>query len=193
MPARKTAATALLLVDFINLFDFDEARQLAPRAIRAARCTARLKARAAAENVPCIYANDNFGNWTSEFSALTAQCKRKPGAPGEIARILSPTRNDLSVLKPRHSAFYGTPLAFLLDELGVKNLVVTGLTADICVFATAQDAYVRQFRVWVPADCVASFNLQFERAALAHMARTLKADTRSGGRARTLAWHPART
>jgi len=187
-PRRKAGRTALLLVDFINLFEFANARQLAPRAIRAAQCTARLKLRAAADDVPCIYANDNFGHWSSEFSALTAQCARKPGASGEIARILAPARRDLSVLKPRHSAFYGTPLEFLLAELRVTRLIVTGLTTDICVFATAQDGYVRQYRVWVPADCTASFTPAFERDSLRHMGRTLKAVTRNARGAKALAW-----
>ena len=183
---KRTRGAALLLVDFINLFDFPDARKLAPRAIRAARATAKLKARAKAAGMPCIYANDNFGRWASEFSALTAECLARKGTSGAIARLLKPAEDDLSVLKPRHSAFYGTPLDFLLEERHVTRLVITGLTADICVFATAQDAYVRKFGVWVPADCVAAATSAYERGALAHMARTLKAATRAAGRARRL-------
>jgi nicotinamidase-related amidase len=184
---RKTRNTALLLVDFINLFDFPDAGKLAPRAIRAARATAKLKARAGAAGMLCVYANDNFGRWTSEFSALTAECLKRKGAPGAIARLLKPGAGDLSVLKPRHSAFYGTPLDFLLEERQVERLVITGLTADICVFATAQDAYVRKFSVWVPADCVAAMTPAYERSALVHMARTLKARTQAARTARRLA------
>ena len=184
---RRTRDMALLLVDFINLFDFPDAGRLAPRAIRAARATARLKVRARAAGMPCIYANDNFGRWTSEFSALTAECLRRKGASGVIAGLLQPAAGDLSVLKPRHSAFYGTPLDFLLEERKVTRLVITGLTADICVFATAQDAYVRKFSLWVPADCVAASTRAYERGALAHMARTLKAGTRAAGAAPRLA------
>lgn len=176
---RNARSAALLMVDFINLFDFADAHKLAPRAVRAARATAKLKARAKGAGMLCIYANDNFGRWTSEFSALTAECLRRKGAPGAIADVLKPAPDDLSVLKPRHSAFYGTPLDFLLEERQVRRLVITGLTADICVFATAQDAYVRKFSLWVPRDCVAAITPAYERSALAHMARTLKADTRA--------------
>jgi len=185
---KKARKTALLLVDFINLLNFDGAEKLAPRAIRAARATVRLKARAAAARIPCIYANDNFGDWTSEFSTLTARCSRKHGAAGTIARMLAPARGDLAVLKPRHSAFYGTPLDFLLDELGVSSLLIAGLAADICVLATAQDAYVRKYRLWIPSDCVASSTVKYERASLEHMARTLKANTRPARRAKALIW-----
>src|SRR4051812_10387205 len=115
---------ALLLVDYINLFDFEGAEALAPRAARAARSAARLKAALAAQGVPCIYANDNFGDWRSEFSALVSTCISRSGASRVVATLLRPGKQDLSVLKPRHSAFYGTPLEFLLDELGVSKLVV---------------------------------------------------------------------
>ncbi|HET7728705.1 MAG TPA: isochorismatase family cysteine hydrolase [Usitatibacter sp.] len=166
---------ALLLVDFINLFDFPESEKLAARAVAAARKAAALKQRAAAAGVPCIYANDNFGHWKSEFSRLVRECQAREGASGEIARILPPSPEDYSVLKPRHSAFYGSPLDFLLEELEVDSLVITGLSTDICVFATAQDAYVRKYRVWIPADCAAADTEEHERQALEHMERTLKA------------------
>ena len=179
---------ALLMIDFINLFDFDDAEILGPRAIRAAHATARLKARARAARIPCIYANDNFGNWTSEFTALARECLKRPGPAATIAGLLKPEDGDLSVLKPRHSAFYGTPLGFLLDDLRVTHLLITGLTADRCVFATAQDAYVRQYRIWIPADCVAASSPAYEQAALEQMARTLKARTSPARGARGLIW-----
>jgi nicotinamidase-related amidase len=167
---------ALLLVDFINLFDFPDSEKLQARAVRAARACRGLKERLAAEGVPCIYANDNFGHWHSDFPRLVEQCRQRGGAAEEIARLLAPTAADYSILKPRHSAFYGTPLEFLLDELEVETLVVTGLSTDMCVSATAQDAYVRQFKLWVPSDCAAADTEEHERQALDHMRRTMKAD-----------------
>jgi nicotinamidase-related amidase len=167
---------ALLLVDFINLFDFPHSEKLQERAVHAARRCRGLKDRLAGQGVPCIYANDNFGQWHSEFSRLVQECRRRGGAAREIAELLAPTAEDYSILKPRHSAFYGTPLEFLLDELEAETLVVTGLSTDICVSATAQDAYVRQFKLWVPSDCVAADTEEHERQALDHMRRTMKAD-----------------
>jgi nicotinamidase-related amidase len=176
---RGSDATALLLVDFINPFDFPQAPRLIPRALRAARQTAKLKSKLARRGVPCIYVNDNFGEWTSEFSALVERCASLDGDAGRIARLLAPRDGDLSVLKPRHSGFYGTPLDFLLEELGVSRLVITGISADICVFATAQDGYIRQYRVRVPANCVAAESAANEKTSLAHMARTMRADIRA--------------
>jgi nicotinamidase-related amidase len=182
-PARpRSSRRALLLVDFINLFDFPHSEKLARRALKAARRTAKLKQRMAAAGSPVIYANDNFGHWRSEFSRLVEQCLACGGESAEIARILHPEPDDFVVLKPRHSAFYGTPLEFLLEELKVDSLVVTGISLDICVFATAQDAYVRQFDLWVPSDCVAADTQEHERHALDHLRRTMKADTRASVR-----------
>jgi nicotinamidase-related amidase len=169
---------ALILVDFINLFDFEHSEKLAARGVEAAKRTAALKERMKAAGMPCIYANDNFGHWRSEFSALVKECLAKGGASAEIAKLLQPDSTDYAVLKPRHSAFYETPLQFLLEELKVDSLIVTGLSTDMCVSATAQDAYVRKYHLWIPSDCVAADTPEHERQALELMQRTLKADIR---------------
>jgi nicotinamidase-related amidase len=182
----KNRKRALLLVDFINLFDFPHSEKLAKRAVTAAQRTAELKARARKARIPCIYANDNFGHWHSEFLALVQECEGRGGASATIAKLLRPTPEDLSVLKPRHSAFYGTPLEFLLEKLEVGSLIITGLSTDICVLATAQDAYVHKFDVWVPSDCAAADTLAHEKEALDLMQRTMKADIRPGKGVRTL-------
>src|SRR3954470_24268812 len=124
---RKQSRTVLLLVDFINHFCFPGAEKLAPRAIRAARAAARLKADLVGRGCPCIYANDNFGEWRTEFSALVKAALDKRDASGEIAGLLRPDPRDLSILKPRNSAFYGTPLEYLLDELDASTLVIAGV------------------------------------------------------------------
>jgi len=167
--------TALLLIDFMNPLDFDGARSLAPRAVKAASCAARLKRRMRAQRAPVIYANDNFGRWEADFEAVVADCERRGGASADMARLLAPSSDDRSVLKPRHSAFFGTPLEFLLDELDVGSLVLAGLAADSCIMFTAHDAYLRSYALWIPGDCVASEKDAWRRDALAYMARVLKA------------------
>ena len=171
----------MLLIDFMNPLDFEGASALAPRAVRAAKRTAALKARMHAGRAPVIYANDNFGQWESDFEAIIERCRRRGGASAEMARLLAPVPGDRSVLKPRHSAFFGTPLEFLLDELAVSQLVLTGLAADSCVMFTAHDAYLRKYELWVPGDCVASEHDAYRRDALSYMARTLKAKVDPAG------------
>jgi nicotinamidase-related amidase len=169
------SSTALLLVDFLNFMDFDTAKALAPHAIRAARAARTLKARLVRARVPAIYANDNFGHWESDIHAVVQTCIDRGGASRALAELMAPQDADRSVLKPRHSAFFGTPLEFLLDEMGASRLVITGLTAESCVLFTAHDAYLRNYALWVPGDCVASANPAHARQALAHMQRVCKA------------------
>ena len=168
---------ALLLIDFINTLDFDGGSSLAPRAMRAARNTQGLKVRALTDGIPVVYVNDNFGDWSGNFEAVVERCEASAHGRG-LAALLRPARDDRSILKPRHSAFYGTPLEFLLDELKVDSLILTGLQAHICILFTAHDAFLRQYRLWVPSDCVASEREEDEEGALKHLAEVTRADIR---------------
>jgi nicotinamidase-related amidase len=98
------------------------------------------------------------------------------GPPGEIARLLYPQAGDLTILKPRHSAFYASPLELLLAQMNARQLIICGLATDICVQLTAMDAFLREFRVWVPSDCTAAESGEAKEAALAYMASVLKCD-----------------
>ena len=168
----------LLLVDFITSLDFPGAEQLAPRALAAARATAALKERLRAQGVVTIYANDNYGVWQSDFHSQVSTCLGLPGAPGEIARLLYPQGTDLTILKPRHSAFYASPLELLLAEMDTRELVICGLATDMCVQLTAADAFLREFQTWVPADCTAAQTEEAHATALAYMDSVLKCDVR---------------
>lgn len=170
---------ALLLVDFINPLNFDGGAQLAPGALAAARATHALRERLWSQGVPVIFANDNYGLWQSNFSAMVSHCLSLPGEVGEMTRLIAPGPRDIAILKPRHSAFYGTPLELLLDQMQVSQLILTGLAADICVLMTAMDAYLRSYRLWVPADCTAAESQDAQRWALAHMRGVLQCDVRA--------------
>jgi nicotinamidase-related amidase len=172
----------LLLIDFINPFDFPGADQLAATALEAARVTAALKERLSREGVATIYANDNYGVWQSDFHTLVSACLGMEGAAGEVARLLYPQAEDLTILKPRHSAFYASPLELLLAEMQARELVICGVATDICVQLTAMDAFLREFKAWVPADCTAAESAQAKAASLAYMSTVLKCDTSASAR-----------
>lgn len=173
-----TSQRVLLLVDFITSLDFPGAEKLAPHALAAARATAALKQRLDAERVPTIYANDNYGVWQSDFHSLVSTCLGLEGPAGEIARLLYPQADDITILKPRHSAFFASALELLLTEIGARELVICGLATDMCVQLTASDAFLREFKVWVPADCTAAETEAAKATALAYMADVLKCDVR---------------
>ena len=169
---------ALLLVDVINELEFDGAERLRSKAVAMARRVAALKRRASRAGVPCIYVNDNFGQWRSDFRTLVDRCLHG-GVRGEpVARLLAPDEDDFFVLKPLHSGFYTTTLDLLLRELGSEKLVICGLATEGCVLFTASDAYIRGFEIFVPRDGCASESASRHRAALDIMRKMLKADTR---------------
>ena len=178
-PQLAPSRRALLLIDFINPLDFPGAEKLARPALRAARATARLRERLDAQGVAVIYCNDNYGIWQSDFHSLVAGCIGRDDDSGEIARLLCPRATDLTLLKPRHSAFFGSPLELLLDAMQTRELVLCGLAADMCVHLTAADAFLRGYGIWVPSDCTAAETPQAKAASLKYMASVLKCDVRS--------------
>jgi nicotinamidase-related amidase len=169
---------ALLLIDVINDLEFPEGEQLLKHAVPMAHRIAALKQRARQHGIPVIYVNDNFGRWRSDFTAQVEHCLEDGVRGRPVAELLRPDKDDYFVLKPKHSGFYSTTLDTLLEYLGVKTVVLTGMAGNICVLFTANDAYVRDFQLIVPADCVASNTEEENRYALQQMQAILKADTR---------------
>lgn len=169
------SGAALLLIDVINDFDFPEGEQLLRLAIPAGRNIARLKRRANEAGIPTIYVNDNFGRWRSDFKRIVNHCREGKGK--EFVERLLPEDDDYFVLKPKHSGFYSTSLSLLLTHLTAKNLILTGIAGNNCVLVTANDAYMRDFKLFVPSDCIASNTDEENRHALEQMETVLKADT----------------
>ncbi len=171
------SSVALLLIDLINDLEFVGGDQLFPHALPVAKKIAALKKRAHEAKIPIIYVNDNFGRWQSDFNKLLTHCLKDDVRGKPLAELLQPEAKDYFVLKPKHSGFYSTTLELLLQYLEVRTLILTGLAADICVLFTANDAYMRDYRLVVPADCVASQDPADTQHALRQIQRVLKGDT----------------
>jgi nicotinamidase-related amidase len=175
---------ALLLIDVINDLDFPEANRLLRFARPMARKILRLKTRAKKAGIPVIYVNDNFGRWQSDFRRQVRHCVRGESRGHEIVKLLQPEEDDYFVLKPKHSGFFSTTLETLLRYLGSETLILTGLAGNFCVLFTANDAYMRDYRLMVPSDCTASNSAEENTEALSLMRKFLKADTRASSRIR---------
>ena len=171
---------ALIIVDVINDLDFPEAKQLARFVPALADKIARLKRRAKAAGVPAIYVNDNFGRWRSDFRALIEHCRK--GKSRSLIEKLYPEQDDYFVLKPKHSGFFSSTLETLLRYLRVRRLIITGIAGNFCVLFTANDAYMRDYELAIPCDCVISNTAKENTEALQLMERYLKADTRRSQR-----------
>jgi nicotinamidase-related amidase len=156
--------TALLIVDMISVWDFPDSEALSPRAVAIAPRLAALKRRCVQAGIPVVYVNDNRDRWRSEFRELAALAAQASEAGAAIAASLMPSDADYAVLKPKHSAFFATPLDLLLRHLRVRRLIVTGVATDLCILMSAAEARIRDYEVIVPRDCVALPASRNERA-----------------------------
>jgi nicotinamidase-related amidase len=171
-----TADVVLLLLDVINDLEFEGGEQLLEHALPMARNLAAFKQRARAAGVPAIYVNDNYGRWQSDFNRLIEHCLEGDVRGKPMVELLLPDERDYFVLKPKHSGFFSTTLDVLLDYLKARTLIITGVAGNICVLFTANDAYMRDFNLVVPSDCVASNEPEDNRHALQQIRKVLKAD-----------------
>lgn len=174
--AETTRGTALLLVDVINDMDFEGSEALVRCAEPMARRLHQLKQRCRAAGIPTIYINDNFGKWRSDFRSLVEHCLNDAVPGRQVAQLLKPDEEDYFVLKPKNSAFFGTTLDTLLKNLGATTVVLTGIAGDNCVLFSAHDAYLRDYALYIPCDCVASNSREENDAALKLMQKVMKAD-----------------
>lgn len=173
------AATALMLIDVINDFEFDNGAQLLELAMPVGKKIAELKATAKRLGVPVIYVNDNFGKWQSDLNKIVSHCLEDDVRGEPFVKLVLPDEEDYFVLKPKHSGFYCTSLELVLEHVGARNLILAGIAGNNCVLFTANDAYMRDFRLFVPSDCVVSETTEENEYALKQMQKVLKADTRS--------------
>ncbi|MEY2439477.1 MAG: hypothetical protein QOI34_862 [Verrucomicrobiota bacterium] len=185
MPARNSdlhgsapdkSDTVLLIVDVINDLNFPEAKQLMRYAPAMARNLAKLKQRLKKGGIPVVYVNDNFGRWRSDLHSLVGHSRK--GKAKEIVERLRPDEDDYFVLKPKHSGFFSSTLETLLRYLGAERLIITGIAGNYCVLFTANDAYMRDYKLVVPSDCTVSNTAKENRDALNLMRDYLKADVR---------------
>jgi len=183
---------ALLVVDMISSWDFPNGDKLARAAAAIAPRVGQLKQRCVLAGVPVVYVNDNRDRWRSEFRELVRVSVEESEAGAAIAASLLPRDEDYSVLKPKHSAFYATPLDLLLRHLRVNRLLITGVASDQCIVMSAAEAKMRDYEVVVPRDCIADQTPSRTARALRHLAEAHGIETTASARVRLPANRRAR-
>ncbi|MCO7125531.1 cysteine hydrolase [Sporolactobacillus shoreicorticis] len=168
---------ALLIIDMINPLQFSEAGMLLNGMKQMIEPLADLIARARHKSVPIIYVNDNSGRWESDRDYLIHDALSGPGA--SVVRRILPNPSDYFIIKPKHSGFFATPLHALLHDLGIETIILTGVAGNICVLFTANDAYMRDYKLIIPQDCCVSNVKEDNEYALRMMNQVLGADTRA--------------
>lgn len=159
--------TALVVIDMLNTYDHQDADVLIPSVERALPAVVGLLEQAREQDLPVIYANDNFGKWRSHHGEIL-----DAALAGPHARLVEPVRPDENayfVVKARHSVFYETPLAYLLGTLDVSHLVLCGQVTEQCVLYSALDAHIRHLSVTVAEDAVAHIHQDLADSALRMM------------------------
>jgi nicotinamidase-related amidase len=166
---------ALIIIDMINNFDFSHGPILAEKALLIAKPIKELKKQFNKHNLPVIFMNDHYNLWQADFNKIIDYCRNDYSQP--IFDTLLPNDDDYFLIKPKHSAFYETSLTILLNHLKVNTLILTGIAGNICVLFTANDAYMREYPIYVPRDCITSVDDQDNHFALTMMENVLKAKT----------------
>ena len=183
------AEVALLLIDVINDLEFPGSEPLSEQVMAIAENIAALKRHARQVGIPVVYVNDNFGKWQSDFSKLIAHCLQDDVRGRPLAQLLQPDQEDYFVLKPKHSGFFSTTLDTLLVYLHTKTVILAGIAGNICVLFTAHDAFMRDFHLFIPADCIASNTPEENHYALEHMRTVLQANIMPSSE---IDWHELR-
>lgn len=173
---------ALLIIDLISDFDFPDGTRLLRKAESLIDSLRRLKVRAQAAGVPVIYVNDNRGRWRSDRSDFVAHCTSPASKGRQLAIALRPDPEDYFVFKPKHSAFFATPLDALLKHLGTRRLILAGVTVEQCILMTAIEAYLRDFKLVIVGDGVTG--LRHCNKALRYSEEILNAEIKAAAKIR---------
>jgi nicotinamidase-related amidase len=182
---RRKRGTALLVLDMVSDFRFPDAERVLRGARRPAHAIARLKQRVRKARIPVIYVNDTAGKWESDPRAFVQRCLAPEARGRQVVELIEPDLDlDYFMFKPKHSAFFGTSLESLLEQLAIQRVILTGITSHQCVLFTAMDAYVRDYQVFVPPDCVGAGSRDETRHALFIAEHALRARLADSSRLR---------
>jgi nicotinamidase-related amidase len=169
------SATALIVVDMLNPYEHEDAELLEGSVASIIGPLGELIAQAQMRHdVQVMFVNDNYGDFAATRDDIVARALN--GKRPDLVEPIIPPKDCALLMKVRHSAFYSTPLEYVLRQSNAKKVVLTGQVTEQCILYSALDAYVRHFTVCVPRDGVAHIDAELGDAALRMMQRNMHAE-----------------
>lgn len=147
--------TAIIVVDVLN--DFVTGALQCDRAKQIVSPLQKLIAYARRQGIYVIYSNDAHIKGVDKELEFWGDHALIGSAGAEVVPEITPRSGDFVVPKRRYSGFFQTDLHLLLEELQVKNLIITGLHTHMCVRHTVADAFYWGYNIIVPQDCTDAF------------------------------------
>ena len=178
------AGTALLLIDVINDLAFDDSDAIVTQAESMA---GSLRAPEAARDGR-RRADDLHQRQLRPVAVGFPPHRRTlhrtllPGPSHLVASATNGTR--LLRAQTKHSGFFDTTLDTLLETLRIRRVILAGIAGNICVLFTANDAYMREYKIFAPADCIVSNTAADNDHALRQIRTVLKGNVSASTRLR---------
>jgi nicotinamidase-related amidase len=149
--------TALIVVDMQNDFAHKKGALFVPDAVATIPAIKKLLKQARSKGVRVVYTQDWHPEADPEFAIWPRHVVQ--GTWGaQIVKELAPQEGETVVQKARYDGFYGTQLDHLLHLWGIKQVVIVGTVANICVLHTAGSAALRWYKVILPQDGTSALN-----------------------------------
>lgn len=167
--------SALLIIDMLNDFIEEGGSLVVPGAKRIVPRIRQILEAARQNDVPVIFITDSHREDDHEFKHWPPHAISDTWG-GDVIEELKPLPGEYIIPKRRYSAFYGTDLDTYLRELGVEHVWLVGVLSNICVYATALDASMRNYRVTVFREAVASTSEETDRFIFQQLVEVLQAE-----------------
>jgi nicotinamidase-related amidase len=169
------STTALIVIDMLNPYEHEDAELLEDSVAKVVGPLGELIAHAhTRDDVKLIFVNDNYGDFAATREDVVARARN--GKRSDLVEPIIPPQGCVFLMKVRHSAFYATPLDYVLQQNEVDKVILTGQVTEQCILYSALDAYVRHFAIRVPRDGVAHIDAELSEAALQMMKRNMHAE-----------------
>lgn len=161
------ADKALIVIDMTKAFASEEGSVFHPQAKEIVPNVSDLVERARNDDVPVIWTVDFHRKGKPDWELERVRGHGMEGTVDvEFLEELQPKEDEIVLKKRRYSAFYGTDLDLILRDFGINELILVGTKVNVCIRATAQDAFTRNYSVIVPRECTSTGDSTIKRVNL---------------------------